>query len=429
LLYVQYPPDTAVPSRRLSLLIPLAVFFLSPGTNAAELASSRECDGLPRLNVETAPGFCLGLVADRLKAPRGLVTLPNGDIVVADMGGWEAGRGRVWLLRPAGRGYAKTMLFDHLDRPSSVALGPDGKIYVGMVGRVARFAPGDGTPVLSDVIGGSSRVATLPGRGRHLLPAILFDPKGDLMVNVGSASDHCENAEGNMAPGAACAERTGPDALGVIRKYVMQWPAGQVMRWEVHASGLRNSMAMAIDGRTGALWQGENARDSIQVAMPSLKNDNELPHDELNLIVPGGDYGWPYCYDVALPSPEYPTATCRGRRSPARLLPAHAAPLGMAFYTARQFPSKFENSLLIAYHGYRNHGHRVVALLDKGRDGPAGRSITLVNGERTRHMGLGAPVGIGIGADGNVYISDDHGGMVARLHYEGSGANERGGLM
>jgi glucose/arabinose dehydrogenase len=359
-------------------------------------------------------------VADGLKSPRGLALLPSGDIVVADMGAWQAKHGRVWLLRRAPHGYAKTVLFDGLDRPNSAALGPDGKVYVGMAGRVARFAPGDARPVLEDVIGGSSGVPALPDSGRHPLPAILFDAGGKLLVNVGAASDHCENAEGTMAAGAVCAESAGREARGVIRSYAMQWPTGKVLRWEVLARGLRNSMAMAVDARTGQLWQGENARDGIQAAMPALKNDDELPHDELNAVVAAGDYGWPYCYDAGLPSPEYPKADCRGKRSPARLLPAHAAPLGMAFYTGAQFPPMFAHSLVIAYHGYRQHGHRVVALLDQAKNGPAGRSVTLVTGTRGRAQGLGAPVGVKVGADGDVYISDDHGGIVARLHYEGN---------
>lgn len=385
--------------------------------DAARPAASTECDGLPRLSVKTAPGFCLGLVADRLKTPRGLAMLPNGDIVVADMGAWDAQRGRIWLLRRAAHGYAKSVLFDALDRPNGIALGPDGKVYVGMPRRIARFAPGDAKPVLEDVIGGASSVAALPSRGRHLLPGILFDATGGLVVSVGSASDHCENLDAAMAPGAACLEREGQDALGVIRTYTMQWPAGKPTGWNVRARGLRNSMAMAIDPRSGALWQADNGRDNLRAAMPSLKNDDDLPHDELNLVVPGADYGWPYCYDNAVRSPEYPGADCRAYRSPIRLLPAHAAPLGMTFYTARQFPPAFQNSLLITYHGYRKHGHRVVALQDAG--GPVGISVTLVEGERGPGQGLGAPVGIAVGPGGNVYVSDDHGGVVARLHYEG----------
>lgn len=202
----------------------------------------------------------------------------------------------------------------------------------------------------------------------------------------------------------------------------MAWPAGKVTGWTVHARGLRNSMAMAIDGRTGILWQGENGRDGMNAALPALKNDDELPHDELNVVVANGDYGWPYCYDSGVPSPEYPKAACRDFRSPARLLPAHAAPLGMAFYTAGRFPALFAHSLLISYHGYRKHGHRVVALLDKRGAGPLGASVVLVDGKRGKRHGLGAPVGIGIDAAGDVYVSDDHEGIVARLHYEGAQA-------
>jgi glucose/arabinose dehydrogenase len=388
-----------------------------PQAGAAKPAAAKDCGGLPRLHVKTAPGFCLGLVADHLNAARGLAPLPNGDVVVADMGSWDAKRGRIWLLKREAQGYAKSMLFDGLDHPNGVALGPDGKVYLGMPGRIARFAPGGAKPALEDVIGGASGVAALPSRGRHLLPAILFDAKGNLVVSVGSASDHCENAGGAMAPGAVCAEREGRDAVGLIRTYAMQWPAGKVMSWNVLARGLRNSMAMAIDPRSGHLWQADNGRDNLQAAMPGLKTDDDLPHDELNLVAPGADYGWPYCYDDGVRSPEYPGADCRAYRSPIRLLPAHAAPLGMAFYAARQFPSAFQNSLLITYHGYRKHGHRVVALQDAG--GPVGISVTLVEGERGDARGLGAPVGIAVGSDGDVYVSDDHSGLVARLHYEG----------
>jgi glucose/arabinose dehydrogenase len=399
--------------------IAFMMLALGLGANAAAAAPA-DCGGLPRLPAKTAPGFCLGLVAEGLKSPRGLALLANGDIVVADMGAWQARHGRVWLLRQAPHGYAKTVLFDGLDRPNSAVSGPDGKVYVGMAGRVVRFAPDAVRPVLEDVIGGSSGVPSLPDSGRHPLPALLFDGGRNLLVSVGAASDHCENADSNMTAGAVCAESAGLDARGAIRSYAMQWPAGKALRWKVLARGLRNSMAIAIDPRTGQLWQGENGRDGIQAAMPALKNDDELPHDELNAIVADADYGWPYCYDNNLPSPEYPQASCRDKRAPVRLLPAHAAPLGMVFHPGTGWPAAFAHSLVLTYHGYRKHGHRVVALLDQAGKGPLGRSVTLVEGARGRAKSVGAPVGIAVGADGKVFVSDDHAGIVARLHYEGN---------
>jgi glucose/arabinose dehydrogenase len=378
------------------------------------------CEGLPRLPVQTASGFCLGLVANGMKGPRGLQVLANGDIVVADMGGWLPGRGKIWLLKPHAGRYEKVLLIDHLDRPSSVAISPNGAVFVGMVRRIARLELGGAQPELTDIIGGRSSVASLPGEGRHLLPSLVFDKGGALFVNVGSSSDHCEDKDGNVKPGTTCAQRGGKAAVGVIRRYAMRWPQGSVDSWEVYARGLRNSMAMAFD-RHGRFWQGENGRDAINAAMPELKSDDDLPHDELNLVERGGDYGWPYCYDDNRSSPEYRQAGCSTYRAPRRLLPAHAAPLGMLFYTGDRYPAEFVGSLILTYHGYRQHGHRVVALLADGSGAPLGRSIDLISGSRQKGKGFGAPVGVSLGPDGRLYITDDHDGIVARLSYEGSG--------
>lgn len=374
---------------------------------------------MERITATTPPGFCVGVVASGLKAPRGFQILPSGDMIVADMGSWVAGAGVIWLLRPTAGGYEKRMLFTQLDRPNSVALGPDGLVYVGLVARVARFNPASAHPELSDVIGGAaSSTAPLPGDGRHLLSTLLFDRKGDLFVSVGSRSDHCEDLAGLPGrPGSPCLESEGAQPRGVIRKYAMQWPGGVAHAWENYAQGLRNSMAIAIEPRSGALWQGENARDGINSAMPGMKNDDELPHDELNLIARGAHYGWPYCYDNNLSSPEYPAADCTKYRSPARLLPAHAAPLGMVFYTGSSLPAKLRNSLIVSYHGYRKHGHRLVALLADRSGAPLGPSVDLMIGSRHQPTGIGAPVGVQVGADGNVYFTDDHSGKVLMLRY------------
>jgi glucose/arabinose dehydrogenase len=333
------------------------------------------------------------------------------------MGGWQSRRGRIWLLLPRAGKYEKRVLFDNLEQPSSLAIAPNGSVFVGLVKRVGQFDPAQKNPTLKDVIGGASPIPDLPSAGRHRLPSLLFDAKGNLFVGVGSASDHCEGENGKT-PASTCIEREGNNGLGLIRKYTMQWPAGVVLSQEIYARGLRNSMAMAF-GRDGVLWQGENGRDGMAAAMPGLKNDDDSPHDELNMVERGGDYGWPYCYDDNRSSPEFPQVDCSTYRSPRRLLPAHAAPLGMVFNTKSAFPPKFRGSLIISYHGYRRHGHRLVALLP-GQDGaPTGKSVDLVIGSRQKENGLGAPVGLSIGADGKLYLADDHDGIVARLSYEG----------
>lgn len=382
-------------------------------------AGAATCGGFPRLDVTTPDHFCAALLADKFDFPRGIEPMPNGDLIVVDMGSWEPDMGSVWLLKKGVGDYQRTRLLSGLDRPNGVVTGPDGLVYVGVVGRIFRFDPRDAAGTMQDVIGGSSPVERLPGSGRHGLTTMRFDQRGALFVNVGSASDHCESADGAAPPpDQLCSEAQGPNAKGVIRKYHMNWPAGTVGKWEVHAEGLRNSMALAFHPLTNALWQADNARDAIQVAMPGLKNDNDLPHDELNLIRKGQHFGWPYCYDANLPSPEYPAATCHAYRPPVRLLPPHAAPLGMTFYDAGHFPAMYKGSLIIGFHGYRQYGHRLVALLPDRKGAPLGRMVNLISGWRSKpKQGMGAPVDVKLGPDGNIYLVEDRPGRVVRLEF------------
>src|SRR5688572_7911788 len=128
------------------------------------------CGGLPKVQIPTADGTCVGLVADGLKFPRGIQPLKNGTILVAEMIGWGSPNGRVTALVPDGQGgYAKKQLVRKLKQPHGLLRGPDGKIYVGVVGGVKRFDPANPEKTLEDVIGGKSPVKGPPGDGRHPL--------------------------------------------------------------------------------------------------------------------------------------------------------------------------------------------------------------------------------------------------------------------
>ena len=74
--------------------------------------------------------------------------------------------------------------------------------------------------------------------------------------------------------------------------------------------------------------------------------------------------------------------------------------------------------MLIAYHGYRKYGHRIVAISadQDGMPRAAPRDLVSDWGARSGQR-MGAPVDIKVGADGAVYISEDRNGTVLRLYY------------
>jgi glucose/arabinose dehydrogenase len=157
---------------------------------------------------------------------------------------------------------------------------------------------------------------------------------------------------------------------------------------------------------SGTVLQGENSRDFIDDADPAL-SDQELPHDELNVIVKGKNYGWPYCYDNRRNSPEFRAFPCADTVAPVRLLPAHSAPLGMVYWGDR---------LIVGYHGYRDTGHRLVSFPIDARGVPNGPSIELIGDWAEKDAQLaGGPVGVAPAPDGSLWLTDDRNNVVLRL--------------
>jgi glucose/arabinose dehydrogenase len=365
---------------------------------------SGRCGDLPRVDLHTADGYCVGLVTAGLKFPRGLLPLDDGRLLVTEMIGWGSPNGRVDLLTPDGHGhYTKKELVRHLNQPHGIALGPDGKIYVGVIGAVKRFDLADPAAV-EDVIGGKSLVQGPPGDGRHPLVSLLFTKAGTLLVNVGSFTDNCEDKDGNPAKdGQTCPETVAANPHAQVREYSFDWQSGKATGSRVYGDGMRNSMGLAQYPASGLILEAENSRDSIDAVMPSLANDEDLPPDEINVLEPDGHYGWPYCYGANVPSPEYPHWDCSAYNAPLVELPAHAAPLGMAYW---------HDGLVLGFHGYRAHGHRVVWFPIDTSGKPNGPFKELIsNWEEPQ----GAPVDVRPGADGALYIAEDHNGTVLRL--------------
>jgi len=102
---------------------------------------------------------------------------------------------------------------------------------------------------------------------------------------------------------------------------------------------------------------------------------------------------------------------------------AHAADLGMMFYTGSQFPEKYHNAIFSAQHGSWNavkpRGARVmVTYLDS--KGDAAKTEPFAEGWMT-DIGtyIGRPVDVQQYVDGSILVSDDKAGVVYRISYSG----------
>jgi glucose/arabinose dehydrogenase len=378
-------------------------------------ATAGQCAGYPRLPLKTPDGWCAGLVADErdgLRMPRRVLELEPDRFWITDMGNWEPKQGRLLELNPAGQpGDPKRIrvLAKGLDRPHGLIRGPDGRIYVGEADTIWRTPRGqvEREPVLNN----------LPNDGAHPLTEMVFAPPGHLFVNVGSASDACQRDEADPAH-RPCPELAGPAPRAAVYQALFGGPDFKRQSFKPWASGLRNSLGLAItfDTTQGTprLWQAENSVDY---------NDPDAPAEELNELRRGANYGWPYCVSDS----KGHSVAIRGRdraakhrvqcpvadaQPPFQAWPAHVAPLQLLTVPPAR-PGETERPwsgrLLAVWHGYREPGHRIVAWRLDAQGRPEGEREDLVS-DWAASPGLrplGNPAGITVDSQGRLWIVED----------------------
>ncbi|MBX2869027.1 MAG: PQQ-dependent sugar dehydrogenase [Acidiferrobacterales bacterium] len=189
---------------------------------------------------------------------------------------------------------------------------------------------------------------------------------------------------------------------------------------EVIATGIRNSVGHAFNPVDGTLWFTDNQVDGM---------GDETPPGEINKIsANGGWYGHPHFGGGEVRTAEYdgqeiPEAKMANYVPPQVETIAHAADLGMMFYTGNMFPAKYKNAIFSAQHGSWNavnpRGARVmVTFLDE--EGNAKESIPFAEGWlQDNGVYSGRPVDVQQYVDGSILVSDDKAGAVYRIYYEG----------
>lgn len=165
------------------------------------------------------------------------------------------------------------------------------------------------------------------------------------------------------------------------------------IRNEIFSIGHRNMQGLAIDPRSGRLWESEHGPRG---------------GDEINLPEAGKNYGWPVISDGMDYGTNRPYPETRGRKAPGMERPYHVwakspALSGMAFYTGRP-GSAWNDSLFLGALADRD-------LIRLKLDGD--RII-----EEERLLGdLGKRIrDVRVGGDGNVYVlTDEDDGQLLRL--------------
>lgn len=362
----------------------LTYFFVGRYVNLAGLWG----DGRTT-QIATPPGFATNVFAEGLAGPRFIHVGPDGVLYVADRG-----NNRIVALPDAdGDGVADAIkvFADNLDNPHSLVYHA-GAWYVGVPAGVIRLVDSDGDGVADQR---TTLIDDYPTTGAHSTRTVEFLPDGRMVVAIGSSCNVCREEDPRRA---AVVVYDGADASGE----------------RIFASGLRNAVGLTIHPQTGALWATNNGRDLL---------GDDVPPETVYQVVEGANYGWPTCINGYLADPEAGQAgSCEGIGRPVVEMQAHSAPLGLVFYTGTTFPAEYRDDLFIALHGSWNRstltGYKVVRL-PFANGAPAASVEDFATNWLDESSGevSGRPVGLAVGSDGALYISDDKGGYIYRISY------------
>jgi len=187
---------------------------------------------------------------------------------------------------------------------------------------------------------------------------------------------------------------------------------------EVYARGVRNSVGLEFNPKDNTLWFTDNQTDGM---------GDDIPAGEINRATAAGQFfGYPWIQGkTRITEFGYDKDPLPGNvTNPQVYMDAHAADLGLVFYTGKQFPAKYQGGLFSAQHGSWNRttpiGARVMFTSLKA-DGTADKTEVFADGWLDAATGLyrGRPVDVAVMKDGSLLVSDDFAGALYRITYVG----------
>lgn len=357
---------------------------------------------------QALPGFKVELYAAKLDNPRLIRTAPNGDLFLAES---ETDKIKVFRgVNENGEAETTEVFATGLDRPFGIAFYPPGPdpqwLYVGNTGNVVRFpyhngdlkATGVQQLVVRDLPGGAGK---LGGHG-HWTRDVVFSRDGKKMyVSVGSFSNVDDTDNNEREFHRADVLEFNPDGSGL----------------RVYAYGIRNCVGLEVHPQTGEIWCSTNERDGL---------GDDLVPDYITHVQDGGFYGWPWYYMGGFHDPRHAGKHPELKHkviTPDVILQPHYASLEMTFYGGQQFPEEYRGDIFAAEHGswnrHKRTGYEVIRVPLKGGHATGEYEDFLTGFVTEKGEVWGRPVGVAIGKDGSLFVSDDGSRSIWRVSYIG----------
>lgn len=386
----------------------------------------------PSDTIVTVPeGFEVTIFHPGVGAARHLTARDNGDLYVRLRRGE---RGSIAALRDT-NGDLKADRIEYFEERPGTGIGiHKNYLYYSTNTEVYRrkLSPGELVPSSEPEL----IVSGLPYGGNHPAKAITFDKAGFLYVVSG-------------APSNACQERTRSRGSKGLKPCPQLERHGGIWRFRADklnqdqqrdgyrfATGMRQVVALAWNPTTEALYLVQHGRDQLDSLFPehfTAEQNAELPAEEFHRIEDGCDLGWPYTYydsliGARMVAPEYggdgkTKSKSDEYQEPLVAFPAHWAPNALTFYTAEQFPIRYQGGALVAFHGSWNRaplpqqGYKVAFVpftngqfsssFEVFADGFAGSPRISSSGEARFR-----PMGLAVGPLGNLFIVDSKEGRI-----------------
>ena len=355
--------------------------FAPVPADIAELAAENKT-GLP---LKIPNGFSIEIFAKDLAGARAVKFDPAGNLYVS-----RTGEGIITRLDiKDGQVASREDVLTGLRKPHGIAfdLSNPRVLYYAEEHRISRIDLASGA---------TKKLADLPSGDGHFTRTLGFGPDGRLYVSIGSSCNVCREQDARRA------------AIWSLNK------DGSDFR--LFARGLRNSVFFIWHPETAQMWATEMGRDLL---------GDDTPPDEVNIIEEGKNYGWPTCYgknihDAVFDKNTYIRNPCMEpfEKESVIDIPAHSAPLGLAF-APDSWPAQYRRNLLVAYHGSWNRstptGYKVVRMRFDAAGAYEDAEDFISGWLVSANSALGRPVDLVFGPDDALYISDDKAGVVYRL--------------